>query len=80
LKKWNKLEDKKEDKIYRDEQRIYREKERIPFSFKKFLKEQRDKKRKPIIIEDEETFRKRLEEDQQKYLFFGPRSSFKKIE
>jgi len=74
IEEWNLLEDKKEDKIYRDQRRIYREKERIPFSFKVFLREQREKKRKPIVIEDEETFRKRLEEDQKKYLFDPPKA------
>jgi len=68
---WNELEDIKENKILRD---LQRENRKGQFSWMGFLRAEREKKRKPYLIEDEETFQKRLEEDQRKFLFNGPKA------
>jgi hypothetical protein len=43
------------------------------FSFVKFLREERAKKQTPYIIEGEDTFRQKLVDLQDKYLFWGMR-------
>jgi len=58
-KEWHHLEDLREAKVFRDQQREARKDRREVFSFAKFLREDREKKRPPYIIEDEETFRKK---------------------
>lgn len=50
---------------------LQRENRKGQFSWMGFLRAEREKKRKPYLIEDEETFQKRLEEDQRKFLFNG---------
>jgi len=72
--KWNKLEDAKENKIFRDKERAKREERHEQFSFKDFLAKEREKKRHPYLIESETTFHKRLQEDMQNYLWKPPKS------
>jgi len=71
---WNALQDSKENKIIRDQIRDERDDRREQFSLKKFLAADRDRKRKPYVIEDEETFRNRLLKDKDLYLFRIPKS------
>jgi len=79
IENWNDLEDAKEDKIIRSRDRAVREDDKVPFSFKLFLAQDREQKRWPYVIEDEETFRKRIQEDMQNYLWRPPKSVRKQV-
>jgi len=76
---WHKLEDMKESRILRDKQRETSVDRLELFSFNAFLKAEREKKMTPYIIEDEETFRQKIKDLQEKYLFWGPRDRFTKF-
>lgn len=69
---WNQKEDDKEYKVQRDLARELREERGEQFSFKKFVKEWREARKKPLVIQDEETFEKYLEEQKQKMFIKGP--------
>eukprot|EP01124_Arcella_intermedia_P010301 TRINITY_DN1681_c0_g1_i1.p1 TRINITY_DN1681_c0_g1~~TRINITY_DN1681_c0_g1_i1.p1 ORF type:complete len:371 (-),score=92.26 TRINITY_DN1681_c0_g1_i1:73-1185(-) len=71
---WNRLEDSKEDKILRDKERLVREERRDRFSFPKFLREDRERKKKPLLLETEQEFRQRVHDTLQNFLFKTPKS------
>jgi hypothetical protein len=73
IERWNEREDMREQKIIRDKERELREAKGEKWSFKEFLKTWREKKKKPYVIPDEETFQKILEEDKRNYLWKGPK-------
>lgn len=70
---WNDREDAKEFKVQRDAAREQRLERGEQFSFKKFVKEYREARKKPLVIQDEATFEKYLEEQKQKMFVNGPR-------
>lgn len=69
---WNKTEDEKEYKVRSELARAVREEKGERFSFRRFVKEWREAKQKPLVIQDEATFEKYLEEQQQKMYIRGP--------
>jgi hypothetical protein len=61
----------KENKVIRDRNREAAMVRKEQFSFGQFLRAERAKKETPYIIEDEETFRQKIQEMQENYLFWG---------
>eukprot|EP01126_Amoeba_proteus_P053447 TRINITY_DN6511_c0_g2_i4.p1 TRINITY_DN6511_c0_g2~~TRINITY_DN6511_c0_g2_i4.p1 ORF type:complete len:356 (-),score=80.21 TRINITY_DN6511_c0_g2_i4:118-1185(-) len=70
---WLKLEELKEDKILRDRKRKYAEDNNIRFSFDNFLREQREKRKKPYVILGEEEFHEQIKQWLEKNFFWGPK-------
>lgn len=73
---WHQLEDMKENRVLRDRQREIAMERKEQFSFVQFLRSEREKKIPPYVIEDEETFRRKIQELQDKHLFWGPRDRY----
>ena len=70
---WNRNEDDKESKVRHELAHDLRVERGEAFSFRKFVKEYREAKKKPLVIQDEETFDKFLVEQTQKMYKRGPR-------
>lgn len=69
---WNQNEDDKEFKVQRDMARELRDERGEQFSFRKFVKEWREARKAPLVIQDEETFERYLEEQKHKMYVNGP--------
>lgn len=70
---WNRTEDDKEAKVRSELAHDLRVERGEAFSFRRFVKEYREAKKKPLVIQDEETFDKFLEEQRQTMYIRGPR-------
>lgn len=70
---WNRNEDDKEAKVRADLDHDLRQQRGENFSFRRFVKEYREAKKKPLVIQDEETFEKFLEQQRQTMYLRGPR-------
>jgi hypothetical protein len=69
---WNQVEDDKEYKVRSELARALRAEKGEAFSFRKFVQEYREAKKKPLVIQDEATFEKYLEDQKQKMYIRGP--------
>lgn len=75
LNEWNKMEDMKENKVLRDRKRKEGVENKQVFSFTRFLREEREKKKKPYTILPEDQFRQLLDKKLETELFWGPKSA-----
>lgn len=69
---WNQVEDEKEHKVRAELARELRTESGENFSFKRFVKQWREAKSEPLVIQDEATFEKYLEEQKSKMFIRGP--------
>eukprot|EP01127_Copromyxa_protea_P013778 TRINITY_DN3730_c0_g1_i1.p1 TRINITY_DN3730_c0_g1~~TRINITY_DN3730_c0_g1_i1.p1 ORF type:complete len:364 (-),score=109.29 TRINITY_DN3730_c0_g1_i1:31-1122(-) len=72
---WNKMEDIQEQKVLRDKQRKQAVENKEVFSFSKFLKQQREKKKTPYTILPEDEFQALIQKKLNTEYFWGPKSA-----